>query len=253
MKITFLGTGTSQGVPVIACNCNTCLSNDSKDKRLRASVLISIGNKNILIDSGPDFRYQMLRAKVQSLDAILFTHEHKDHTGGLDDVRAYNWVTKQSMEVYAEYRVLEALKVEYAYCFAPNPYPGIPKINLNTITENPFNLLDIEVIPIRGMHLKLPVLGYRIGDFAYLTDFNFISEEEKKKLTNLQVLVVNGVRKEKHISHYSLPEAIALIEEIKPHKGYITHISHYLGLHAIENREFPHNISLAYDMQELEI
>ncbi len=252
MKITFLGTGTSQGVPVIACDCKVCTSSDTRDKRLRSSVLIEVDELVLVIDSGPDFRQQMLRAKVKTLDGILFSHEHKDHVAGTDDVRAFNWINKRAVEVYAEKRVLEALQIEFAYAFTENPYPGVPKINLNAIDLTPFKIGRVEVIPIRGMHLHLPVLGYRINDFTYLTDFNYISDQELKKIKGSKIVVVNAVRKEPHISHYSLGEAVKLIQKVKPEMGFITHISHQLGLYAEENPLLPKNIQLAYDGLELD-
>ncbi len=251
MKVTFLGTGTSQGVPVIACKCEVCKSLDREDNRLRSSVFIETNDAKMVIDSGPDFRYQMLREGVLNLDAIIFTHEHKDHVAGLDDVRAFNWVQKKHMEVYAEERVLNALRREFAYSFMENPYPGVPKINLNTIVNEPFQIHQTKIIPIRGWHLKLPVFGYRINNFAYLTDFNFIDEEEKTKLKGLDVLVVNGVRNEKHISHYNLSEAVALIQELQPKQAYITHISHQLGKHRDVSEQLPSGIALAFDQQVL--
>ncbi len=247
MKVTFLGTGTSQGIPVIGCQCNVCQSEDSHDKRLRSSVLIELDNWSIVIDSGPDFRQQMLREKVNKLNGILFTHEHKDHIAGLDDVRAFNYLHKKPAEVFAEERVLKAIRQEFFYAFEKDPYPGVPVISLNEINEKPFALDGIQIIPIRGLHYKLPVLGFRIGDFTYLTDFNYISESELKKVIGSKVLVVNGLRKEEHISHFTLSQAIELIQTIKPEKGFITHISHQLGMHSFENQKLPKGIQLAYD------
>lgn len=247
MKVTLLGTGTSQGIPVIACNCNVCRSNDPHDKRLRASVLIEIGDKNFVIDSGPDFRQQMLRANVSSLDAILFTHEHKDHIAGLDDIRAFNYIQQKPIDIYAEERVHWAIKQEFAYIFAEQKYPGIPQVNMHLIDNHPFEIEGVSIIPIRAIHLRLPVLGFRIGNFAYVTDANFISNDEKEKLKGSKYLVVNGLRKQKHISHFSLGEAVNLIEEIKPDFGYITHISHQMGIYVDVNEELPSNIKLAFD------
>ena len=247
MKVTFLGTGTSQGIPVIACQCKVCQSNDQHDKRLRSSVLIEVEGLKLVIDSGPDFRQQMLTHDVQKLTGILFTHEHKDHIAGLDDVRAFNWVTKKHVNVYAEQRVLDAIKIEFSYAFTEKPYPGVPRINLNPIDEKPFKIEGVDIIPIRGQHMQLPVLGYRIGDFTYLTDFNYISKESLQKIKGSKVVVLNGVRKEPHISHYSLSEAIEVLQEAKPETGYITHISHQLGLHNEENPLLPPNIQLAHD------
>ena len=247
MKVTFLGTGTSQGVPVIACQCPVCQSDDPRDKRLRSSVLIEVGGLNLVIDPGPDFRQQMLTFDVRSLNAILITHEHKDHIAGLDDVRAFNWITKKPVDVFAEERVLRAVKNEFAYAFAEHPYPGVPKINLKAIDEHAFKINETEIIPIRGMHMKLPVLGFRIGNFSYLTDFNYISEEALNKVRGSEVVVLNGVRKEPHISHYSLGEAVEVLQKINPAIGYITHISHQLGRYAIENPILPANVQLSYD------
>ncbi len=251
MKITFLGTGTSQGVPVVACSCEVCKSTDTKDKRLRSSVLINYKDINIVIDAGPDFRQQMLTHKVKNLEAILLSHGHKDHIGGLDDVRAFNWVNKQPMKIYCEDRVFTDLKREFAYAFSENPYPGVPSFDINIINETPFYLSGIKITPIRGLHYKLPVLGFRIEDFAYLTDFNYISDEEIEKLKDTKVLVVNGLRKEKHISHFTIYEAIELISKVNPTKGYITHISHQLGL--ASSIILPENIFLAYDNLSISI
>ncbi len=252
-KLLFLGTGTSQGVPVIACPCAVCASGDPLDHRLRCSVLIQTGGKNIVIDSGPDFRQQMLRVGIKQLDAILFTHGHKDHTAGLDDVRAYNYVLQRPMDIYAEERVQEVLRQEFAYIFAEAKYPGVPELNIHTISEAPFDMDGIPVVPIRAMHLKLPILGFRIGKLAYLTDANYISKEEKEKLRGLDCFVVNGLRKEPHISHFNLEEALQLIEEIKPASAYITHISHQMGLHRQVQAELPSNVYLAYDGLEINV
>ena len=253
MKLTFLGTGTSQGIPVIACKCPICLSTDKRDKRLRASAMVEVDGQTIVIDSGPDFRYQMLRANVEKLDAILFTHEHKDHTAGLDDVRAFNWVNKKAVDIYAEERVQASLKQEFAYVFAEFRYPGIPQLNLWTVENKAFNINGTQIIPIRAKHFKLPVYAYRIADMAYITDANYISVEEKEKLKGLKVLVVNSLRKEKHLSHFTLPEALALIEELKPERAYLTHVSHQLGFHEEVSKELPDHVSMAYDGLKIEI
>lgn len=247
MKITFLGTGTSQGVPVIACECRVCKSTDARDNRLRTSIFIESDTTRVVIDTGPDFRQQMLRKNVKSLDAVLFTHEHKDHIAGLDDVRAFNYFQQKSMDVYCIPRVQEALKREFAYAFAENSYPGIPKLSLHTIGLEPFTIGDIKFIPIEVMHHKLPVLGFRIKDFTYITDANFISEAEKDKIRGTKTLVLNALRREAHISHFSLDEAIVLSNEIRPEKVYFTHISHQMGLHAEINAELPDFIECAYD------
>jgi phosphoribosyl 1,2-cyclic phosphate phosphodiesterase len=253
LQLLFLGTGTSQGVPMIACPCDVCVSNDARDKRLRTSALIRTDTANILIDSGPDFRQQALRANIRELDAILFTHGHKDHTGGMDDVRAYNYFLQRPMDIYAEKRVQETLKMEYSYVFAENKYPGIPEIIMHTIEETPFTIKDNVIVPVRAMHLNLPVLGFRTGKLAYLTDVNYISDEEKKKLLGLDCFVVNGLRKEPHLSHFSLQEALDLIEEVKPRRAFITHISHQLGLYEEVQASLPPNVQLAYDGLEVDV
>lgn len=248
MKITFLGTGTSQGVPLIGCTCEVCKSDDSKDKRLRSSVLISINGKNIMIDAGPDFRQQMLREKITQLDAILLTHEHKDHIGGLDDVRAFNYIQKKPMDIYAEKRVNDILQAhDFAYVVERKNYPGIPKMDFHSVTEKPFNIYGITVTPIRGLHMSLSVLGFRINKFAYITDMNYISPEEREKLRGLDVFVINALRKKKHVSHFNLDEALEVIEDIQPSKAYLTHISHKLGFYETLKNELPENVYPAYD------
>jgi len=247
IKITFLGTGTSQGIPVIACNCKICLSTDKKDNRLRTSILVETQGKTICIDTGPDFRQQMLRAKVQKLDAVIYTHEHKDHTAGMDDIRAFNFKQKKAMELFTDLNVEGCLKKEFSYAFQENPYPGVPRLNLNRIENKPFDVLGILFRPIQLMHYKLPVFGFRIGDFAYCTDVNYISPEEKKKLIGLKVLVITALRKEEHISHFSLSQALDVIDELKPEKAYLTHISHLLGLHKEVSKELPQNVEIAFD------
>jgi len=247
VEITFLGTGTSQGVPVIACHCDVCESKDPKNKRLRSSVLVKSGGTSIVIDTGPDFRQQMLNARQDNLDAVVFTHEHKDHVAGLDDVRAYNYVQKNSMEVYSIKRVADALKREFHYVFSGDTYPGIPKINLNLIENKPFSINGLKIIPIEVMHYSLPVLGFRIGDFTYITDAKTISEKEKQKIKGSKVVVLNALRKHEHISHFTLDQAIEMMQELNPENGYFTHISHYLGKHEDVSKELPANLYLAYD------
>lgn len=248
MKITMLGTGTSQGIPVIACDCSVCISTDAKDNRLRCSVLISIGDENYCIDSGPDFRQQMLRAEVKTLSGILFTHEHKDHIAGLDDVRAFNFREQKDMDIYCTSAVEKALKREFYYAFEENKYPGVPSLNVVSIDEEAFNLPNgVEVIPIQVMHYKMPVLGFRIGNFTYITDAKTISEQEKKKLLGSDILIVNALRKEEHISHFNLEEALAFIAEMKPKKAYLTHISHLFGTHEEIMSLLPPNVYPAYD------
>lgn len=253
MKVKILGTGTSQGVPVIACNCKVCQSTDPNDKRLRTAAYIEVDGVNIVIDAGPDFRQQMLREKVKNIDAILITHEHRDHIAGLDDVRAFNFKNKKAVDIYAESRVQEAIKSDFAYSFADKKYPGVPQINLHELTNEPFEIKGIKIIPIQVYHYKLPVFGFRIGDFSYITDANYISEEEKEKLHGTKFLIINALRKQKHISHYSLSESLELIKELSPRRAYITHISHQMGLHHDINEELPRGISLAYDGLRLDV
>ena len=247
MEVTFLGTGTSQGVPVIACDCPVCISEDSRDKRLRSSVWLKDEKFSIVIDTSPDFRQQMLNSCVKNLDAILFTHEHRDHIAGLDDIRSYNYRQKAAMNVYCEERVFRALKNEFPYIFAEHKYPGVPQVKVNLVTKEKFTIIGQSILPIRTMHMRLPILGYRIDDFAYITDTNYISEEEKSKLYGLKVLVVNALRKEKHISHFNLSEALELIQEVKPEQAYLTHIGHQLGLYKDIEKELPENVNQAYD------
>jgi phosphoribosyl 1,2-cyclic phosphate phosphodiesterase len=253
VQITFLGTGTSQGVPIIACECNVCQSKDSKDKRLRTSILIEEKGKTFVIDTGPDFRQQMLRENVKKLDAVIFTHEHKDHTAGFDDIRAFNFIHNKKMDVYASASVQQAIRREYAYIFSDFKYPGIPEINLHLLTNKKITIEGVDFLPIEVMHYKLPVFGFRIGDFSYITDANYISDAEKEKIKNSKVLVLNALRREDHISHFTLQQAIDLVNELKPEKAYFTHISHQLGLHADVQKELPSNIELAYDGLKLEI
>ncbi|MBE9468836.1 MAG: MBL fold metallo-hydrolase [Bacteroidetes bacterium] len=253
MKITFLGTGTSQGVPVIACKCDVCKSSDKKDKRLRSSILIETQGSSIVIDTGPDFRQQMLREDVGKLDAVIFTHEHKDHVAGLDDVRSFNYIQQKPMDVYALKRVNEALKREYAYVFSKDKYPGVPQLNLHNINDEKFSINNVTITPINVMHISLPILGYRIDDFTYITDASFISEEEKLKIKGSKILVVNALRKQKHFSHFCLSEALELIKEINPEKAYLTHIGHQMGLTKDVKNELPANVALAYDGQQIVI
>jgi phosphoribosyl 1,2-cyclic phosphate phosphodiesterase len=247
VKITFLGTGTSQGVPVIACECPVCLSGDPHDNRLRTSLLFESEGITLLFDAGPDFRQQMLREKVKKLDAILITHEHKDHIAGMDDVRAFNYKSQDAIDIFAEERVQKTIKREFSYVFSEYQYPGIPKMRLNEIPDYEFTVKGIAITPVRVRHLNLEIYGFRIGDFAYITDANYIPEQSKEKLYGVKYLVINALRKEKHISHFSLREAIDFIREISPRKAFITHISHQLGLHKEVSEELPAGIFLGYD------
>jgi phosphoribosyl 1,2-cyclic phosphate phosphodiesterase len=253
MKITFLGTGTSQGVPVIACDCAVCRSPDFHDKRLRTSVWIQVHGKSIVIDSGPDFRQQMLRANVRELDAILYTHQHKDHTAGLDDARAFNHRQQKDIPLYGRQEVLNQIQVEFAYAFSEKRYPGVPHFELHTIENEPFEVQGVPFIPIEVMHHKLAVYGYRVGDFTYITDANFISEIEQEKILGSRVLVLDTLQKEPHLSHFTLSQALELIDKLNVPTAYLTHISHKLGLHAEVEKELPPNVHLAYDGLVLEL
>ena len=253
MKVTFLGTGTSQGVPIIACDCEVCNSKDPRDRRLRSSVLIHYNDLQIIIDTGPDFRQQMLREKVTQLDAVVFTHEHKDHMAGFDDIRGFNWKDKKPMEVYGNQQVELALKRDFHYAFSEKKYPGVPSLNLHIIDNQTFEIQGTPIIPIEVMHYKLPVLGFRIGDFTYITDANFISEEEKEKIRGSKVLVLNALKKSEHISHFSLKEAMVLADELDFEKTYFTHISHHMGFHENVSEELPSHMELAYDELQIHI
>ena len=254
-QITFLGTGTSQGVPVIACKCKVCQSIDPKNKRLRCSVLISTSDENYVIDSGPDFRQQMLRENVDTLSGVLFTHEHKDHLAGLDDVRAFNFIEKRDMQVYCTEAVEDALRREFHYVFNNHHYPGIPKVNLNRIgKESPIKLNnDLVITPIEVMHYKMPVLAFRLGDFTYITDAKTVSAEERLKIKGTKILIVNALREQEHISHFNLEEALTFIKEMNPERAYLTHISHLFGKHEDIERRLPDNVFVAYDGLKLEI
>ena len=253
MKVTFLGTGTSQGIPIIGSDHPVCLSDNPKDKRLRVSVLVEWENYTYVIDCGPDFRQQMLRANCNKIDGIVFTHEHADHTAGLDDIRPF-FFRQGDIPVYAHERVLKQLQIRFGYIFeTENKYPGAPGVIQNEIKNSPFKLQNIEVTPIEGLHYKLQVFGFRFLDFAYLTDMKTIAEEELAKLKNLDVLVLNALREEEHISHFNLNEALAVIEQLKPKRAYLTHISHLLGFHDDVQQNLPENVYLAYDGLEIEL
>ena len=271
MKLTFLGTGTSQGVPVIACRCGVCTSADERDSRLRTAALISVSSEqcvvgstrnralptthyplptNILIDIGPDFRQQMLRHGVNHLDAILVTHAHRDHVAGLDDIRSFNYVQRRKMDLYLNAEAAHAIRRDYHYIFEPHQYPGLPEAELHEV-DSPFTAAGLEVTPIKAMHKDLPILGFRIGALAYITDANYLAPEEMAKLKGLKVLVLNALRKEKYFSHYCLPEALEVIAQLKPERAYLTHISHEMGKYA--DVQLPEGVSLAYDGLQITI
>lgn len=259
MKLTFLGTGTSQGVPVIGCRCEVCTSYDRRDARLRTSAMIETRGVRIVIDAGPDFRYQMLRAGVRRLDAILLTHEHKDHIGGLDDVRAFNFVDYPAaihrVDIYASQRTLACVRKDFDYAFEREKYRGVPEIELHAIDpDRPFEVRGIEIVPVAGHHSeRFSVLGFRIGKLAYLTDFKTVTEREIEKLAGVDVLVVNALRFEPHDSHFNVDEALALIRRVAPHEAYLTHMSHQIGLHAATDPALPAGVHLAYDTLQIEI
>lgn len=257
MKLTFLGTGTSQGVPVIGCRCEVCHSTDPRDSRLRTSAMVECGERRIVIDAGPDFRQQMLRAKVRNIDAILLTHFHKDHTGGLDDVRAFNFVdypTICPIDIYATHNTIEVVRKDYDYAFVEDKYRGVPEMRLHEIEDSPFYIKGIEIIPIKGKHSeRFEVTGYRIGKLAYLTDFKEITATEIDKLKGVEVLVINALRFKPHDSHFSVQEALSVINKIKPREAYLTHMSHEIGLHAHSEDKLPKNVALAYDTLTIEI
>ena len=253
MKISFLGTGTSLGVPVVGCQCNVCQKGGRKDKRLRSSILVEKGNTRVVIDSGPDFRYQMLRENVKSIDAIIITHHHQDHIAGLDDVRSFNFLSGKAMDVFAAKDDQERIREEFSYAFKENKYPGVPSYNLIDITDKAFNVGDLEISPFLVLHMKMEVKAFRIGDFAYITDVNYIPGSMLANLLDCEVIVLGALQQTKHISHYSLPEAIEVLNFLRPGKAFITHISHSMGLYDEVSRKLPDFIELAYDGLHLEI
>ncbi len=254
LKITFLGTGTSMGVPVIGCPCEVCQSKDPHDNRLRTSILIQKGETNIVVDSGPDFRYQVLRSGLKSLSALVFTHEHKDHTAGMDDVRAFNFIQRKPVDVFASTSVERALRNEFHYAFEDTKYPGVPEIRIHNIASGTkFEIEGILIEPIEVFHHRLPVLGFRIDDFTYITDANRIAEAEMDKIRGSKVLVLNALRRQMHISHFTLDEALEMIDDLQPEHAYLTHISHQMGKHADVSNELPANVSIAYDQLVVEV
>ena len=254
LTFTFLGTGTSQGVPVISCDCEVCRSTNPRDQRLRTSGLLQSAETTVVFDTGPDFRQQMLRENVKHLDAVVFTHQHKDHTAGLDDVRAYNYLQNRDMPVYATQAVLDHLHREYYYIFESKDYPGVPKLQLHTIDpEQDLLIGDLRLTPIPMMHGRMPVLGYRCGDFAYLTDTNYIPETSLEKLSGVRHLVIDALRRETHYSHYTLQEAIDMVDRIQPERAYLIHLSHLMGTHAATEAELPSHIRISYDGLQINV
>lgn len=247
LKITLLGTGTSLGVPIIGCDCPVCRSNDPRDNRLRSSALIEWNDKVFLIDAGPDFRQQMLRTSVRKIDAILLTHEHKDHVSGLDDIRALNFLHRKAIDIYSEKRVQDSIRKDFAYVFSVIQYPGIPQMNLHQISPGKIEIDGMEITAIRALHYKLPILGFRFSDFTYISDTNYIAPEEMKKIYGTRILVINALRWEAHLSHNSIPEAIRLIEDIKPEKAYLTHLSHQAGKYEDLLKQLPPGVEPGYD------
>ena len=247
MKVTFLGTGTSQGVPVIGCRCEVCRSLDFRDKRLRTSAHLEVDGQSLIIDSGPDFRQQVLANDITRLDGLLFTHQHKDHVAGMDDVRSFNFMQKKAMPVYARDTVIAQLEREFAYVFAKDKYPGVPQVEVHPIRNEPFKAQGVPITPIEVLHYKLPIYGFRVKNFTYVTDAKYITDAEKEKMRDNEVLVLNALQHSEHISHLTLEEALALVEELRPQQTYLTHISHRLGLHQEVSATLPEGVDLAYD------
>lgn len=253
MKVTFLGTGTSQGVPVIGCDCPVCASLDFRDKRTRSAIHIELNGKSFVIDTGPDFRTQMLREKINQLDAVIFTHEHKDHTAGLDDIRPYNFSQKKDMPLFGTKKVLNQIKKEFSYIFEEVKYPGVPSVIPHEITNAPFIAEGVSIIPIQVLHYRLPVFGFRFNDFTYITDAKHIEEKELEKIKGSKILVLNALQKNHHISHFTLEEAIQMVNIIQPEMAYFTHISHKLGNHQEIESTLPSHIRLAFDGLKLKL
>ncbi len=255
MVLTLLGTGTSQGVPMIGCDCEVCSSSNSRDKRLRTSAMVEVQGRRIIIDAGPDFRYQMLRERVSYIDAVLLTHQHKDHIGGIDDLRAFNYLQGKPMEVYCSSQVAEIVRKDFDYAFVDpiERYAGVPELDLRVISSEGFCVAGVEVSPIEVMHHKLPIFGYKIGDLCYITDANYISSSTIEAIKHPKVLVINALRHTKHISHFTLSEALDMIEQISPQRAIITHISHQMGLYDVVSEDLPEGIKLGYDGMRINI
>lgn len=247
MKITLLGTGTSQGVPVVGCQCEVCRSADPRDNRLRTSAFVETDGVNLLIDTGPDLRQQLLREQISHVDAVLVTHEHKDHLAGLDDIRPVYFRQQHPMDIYAMQRVLSVIRKDFDYAFKDNPYPGAPAFQLHPIRYDRFYVKSVEIQPIQVRHLTLPILGFRIGTFAYITDASFVADSELTYLRDLDVLVVNALHREKHYSHFNLEQALHFIDIVKPKHAYLTHVSHHMGLYSDVEKILPSNVTLGYD------
>ncbi len=247
INATFLGTGTSTGVPVVACDCKVCTSFDIRDRRLRTSVMLEIIGHSFVIDCGPDFRYQMIRENVQDISAILFTHGHRDHIAGLDDVRAFNYVLNKTVDIYATQNVIDSINKEFPYILKEKRFFGAPQLHFHVITNQPFKIHDVLFTPIEVLHHKMPVFGFRVNDFTYITDASYISDEEMTKIYGTKVLVINALRKSPHISHFSLDQALEVIKEVNPEKAFITHLSHFMGLHQAVEAGLPENVFIAYD------
>lgn len=253
MEIVFLGTGTSGGVPLIACQCHVCKSADSRDKRLRTSILLRQGNFTVVVDCGPDFRQQMLREDVRHLDAVLMTHPHKDHTGGIDDIRSFNFINKRPIDFYADLHTEMGIKEQYSYAFTETDYPYLPKMNFHRITDEKFKVGPMDVTPIEVMHATMPVKGFRIGNFTYITDAKTISAAERDKIRGTKVLVLNALRETEHYSHLSIEQALKIVEDVKPELTYFTHMSHQFGLHAEMEKKMPAHVRIAYDGLKIEV
>ncbi|MCC5936268.1 MAG: MBL fold metallo-hydrolase [Lunatimonas sp.] len=251
MKVTFLGTGTSQGVPVIGCDCEVCKSLDFRDKRLRSSIHLEVQGRSFVIDTGPDFRAQMLRESIRRLDAVIYTHEHKDHTAGMDDIRPFNYKQEGDIPIYGTAKVINQLKEEFSYVFAAKKYPGVPGVLVHEITNQPFDVQGVRITPVEVMHHRIPVFGYRIRDFVYITDANKIAPTEIEKVRGCRVLVLNALQIQPHISHFNLEEALQMVALIQPERTYFTHISHRLGTVGQIEKMLPRDISLAYDGLQL--